>query len=67
MSVEEVTGGVADIEVAAAGGAQVVTPWDVEGGADGKIDYAKLVNEFGCSVIDEALVQRIERVTVGAT
>jgi hypothetical protein len=26
----------------AADGEQVVTPWDVAGGADGKIDYAKL-------------------------
>ena len=24
---------------------QVVTPWDVSGGKDGKIDYDKLVNE----------------------
>lgn len=69
MSVEEVTGGVAAVEMDATttaadgGGEQVVTPWDVEGGADGKIDYAKLVNDFGCSTIDEALVARIERVT----
>jgi tryptophanyl-tRNA synthetase len=42
---------------------QVVTPWDVEAGADGKIDYAKLIDAFGCSPIDAALVARIERVT----
>jgi hypothetical protein len=42
---------------------QVVTPWDVAGGADGKIDYNKLVEQFGCQAIDEALVQRIERLT----
>lgn len=27
--------------------AQVVTPWDVAGGADGKIDYNKLVEQVG--------------------
>ena len=35
---------------------QVVTPWDVSAGADGKIDYAKLVREFGFSEIDENLI-----------
>ena len=44
-------------------GEQVVTPWDVAGGADGKIDYAKLVNDFGCSVIDDALIARVEKLT----
>ena len=29
----------------AAAGEQVVTPWDVAGGSDGKIDYAKLVGQ----------------------
>ncbi len=42
---------------------QVVTPWDVQGGADGKIDYNKLVEQFGCQKIDPALVQRIEKLT----
>ena len=41
----------------------MVTPWDVAGGADEKIDYQKLVKDFGCSTIDAALVERIERVT----
>lgn len=44
-------------------GEQVVTPWDVSGGADGKIDYNKLVQQFGCQNIDPALVERIERLT----
>ncbi|KAI3424193.1 hypothetical protein D9Q98_009549 [Chlorella vulgaris] len=44
-------------------GEQVVTPWDVAGGADGKIDYNKLVSQFGCQTIDTALVARIERLT----
>lgn len=42
---------------------QVVTPWDVAGGADGKIDYNKLVEQFGCQTIGQDLVQRIERLT----
>ena len=45
------------------GGEQVVTPWDVAGGADGKIDYAKLVTDFGCSTITPELIARVERVT----
>ncbi|BDA50785.1 Tryptophan-tRNA ligase, cytoplasmic [Coccomyxa sp. Obi] len=45
---------------------QVVTPWDVKGGSDGKIDYAKLSREFGCSSLktdDRDLVARIEQLT----
>ena len=42
---------------------QVVTPWDVAGVADGKIDYAKLVTDFGCSTITPELIARVERVT----
>ena len=41
---------------------QVVTPWDVQGGAAG-IDYDKLLSTFGCQPIDEALIARVERVT----
>ena len=44
-------------------GEQVVTPWDVSGGADGKIDYNKLVAQFGCQNINAALIERIERLT----
>ncbi|PRW61499.1 tryptophan--tRNA cytoplasmic [Chlorella sorokiniana] len=46
-----------------ADGEQVVTPWDVTGGADGKIDYNKLVEQFGCQTIGADLVERIERLT----
>ena len=44
---------------AAAGEAppQVVTPWDVQSGADG-IDYDKLLTTFGCQPIDAELVAR---------
>ncbi len=51
----------------AAGQAQKVTPWDVEGGfVDGKqvaIDYDRLIQEFGTKKIDEELLQRFEKLT----
>jgi tryptophanyl-tRNA synthetase len=48
--------------------AQVVTPWDVQGGvsSDGKqqaIDYDKLVDQFGTRRIDQALLDRFEKLT----
>ena len=66
--VDEVTAATAATSLADAAdettaGDQVVTPWDVAGGADGKIDYAKLVNDFGCQLIDEGLIARIEAAT----
>ncbi|KAF9001883.1 tryptophanyl-tRNA synthetase [Cyathus striatus] len=47
---------------------QVVTPWDVQGSVsnDGRqqaIDYDKLVDQFGTRRIDDALLQRFERLT----
>ncbi|ESK94281.1 tryptophanyl-trna synthetase [Moniliophthora roreri MCA 2997] len=47
---------------------QVVTPWDVQGsvGQDGKqqaIDYDKLIEQFGTRRVDEALLQRFEKLT----
>jgi tryptophanyl-tRNA synthetase len=36
-----------------------VTPWEVEG----KVDYLKLVKDFGLKLIDENLIQRIQRIT----
>ena len=36
---------------------QVVTPWEVKG----KIDYEKLINEFGTKPLTEELVKRIEK------
>jgi hypothetical protein len=41
---------------------QNITPWEVESGESG-IDYNKLIDQFGCTPIDEALLQRMERVT----
>ncbi|GBG83838.1 hypothetical protein CBR_g37637 [Chara braunii] len=43
--------------------AQLVTPWEVSGGADGKIDYDRLVEQFGCQKIDQSVIDRIERLT----
>jgi tryptophanyl-tRNA synthetase len=47
---------------------QSVNPWSVSGvvGEDGKvkpIDYDKLVDQFGTKLIDDALLERFERVT----
>ena len=47
---------------------QKVDPWNVAGevGEDGKakaIDYNKLVEEFGTKLIDQALLDRFERLT----
>ncbi|THV07999.1 tryptophanyl-tRNA synthetase [Dendrothele bispora CBS 962.96] len=47
---------------------QVVTPWDVQGGVsnDGKqqaIDYEKLIAQFGTRRIDDALLERFEKLT----
>ena len=47
---------------------QIITPFDVSGGVDeqGKavaIDYNKLIDRFGSQRIDEAMLQRFERVT----
>ena len=46
---------------------QVVTPWEVKGAeVDGKlaaIDYNKLVESFGTRLIDDALLERLEKLT----
>ncbi|KAI7864565.1 hypothetical protein BDF14DRAFT_1731983 [Spinellus fusiger] len=46
---------------------QNVTPWEVEGavvdGVQQAIDYNKLIDQFGTSRIDEALLQRFEALT----
>lgn len=47
---------------------QNINPWSVSGevGEDGKvkaIDYEKLTKEFGTGLIDNALLERFERVT----
>ena len=44
-------------EAPPADGEQVVTPWDVQGGAGG-IDYDKLLSTFGCQPINADLIAR---------
>lgn len=41
------------------GAEAVVTPWTVEG----DVNYDKLIKDFGCQKIDEAMLERMERVT----
>ncbi|GAA6061007.1 hypothetical protein JCM10212_001063 [Sporobolomyces blumeae] len=49
------------------GAEQVVTPWDVQGavveGVQMAIDYDHLINSFGTKHIDDALLERFERLT----
>ncbi|XP_058129833.1 tryptophan--tRNA ligase, cytoplasmic [Anopheles ziemanni] len=40
----------------------VVDPWTVTSTSDAGIDYDKLIKRFGCSHIDAALVERLEKV-----
>ena len=40
---------------------QLITPWEVQ--SAGGINYLKLVNQFGSSLIDEELLVRFEKVT----
>ncbi|KAF9052673.1 hypothetical protein BJ165DRAFT_1413116 [Panaeolus papilionaceus] len=67
MSVQEITSSVEATSISTAHD-QVVTPWDVQGSvtADGKqsaIDYDKLIDQFGTRRIDDALLQRFEKLT----
>lgn len=47
--------------------AQNVTPWEVEGavidGVQQAIDYNKLIDQFGTKPIDEAILERFEKLT----
>ncbi|GKB87755.1 tryptophan--tRNA ligase, cytoplasmic [Tanacetum coccineum] len=40
---------------------QVVTPWEVA--SKGKIDYDKLIVEFGCQRLDQSLLDRVFKLT----
>jgi len=42
---------------------QIVTPWEVAGDDETGIDYAKLVEQFGCTPISQELITRFEQVT----
>lgn len=45
------------------GDGQSITPWDVQGGTDGTINYDRICSQFGCSRISEADIERTERLT----
>ena len=40
-----------------------MTPWEVDAGADEGIDYDKLIKKFGSTRIDQALLDRMEKLT----
>lgn len=46
---------------------QKITPWDVEVKSSGdipvKIDYEKVINQFGCQKFETSLVDRLEEIT----
>ncbi len=42
---------------------QLVTPWEVEAKDDGKIDYNKLIKDFGCQKVELEMVARVEKLT----
>lgn len=62
-----VTSAIGDLSVDNQSTAQDVNPWSVSGEiVDGKIkaiDYNRLVDTFGTKAIDQALLERFERVT----
>ncbi|KAK9064097.1 hypothetical protein SSX86_017969 [Deinandra increscens subsp. villosa] len=42
---------------------QVVNPWEVSAKGTGKIDYDKLIDQFGCQRLDQSFVDRVFRLT----
>ncbi|KAI3667151.1 hypothetical protein L6452_42199 [Arctium lappa] len=42
---------------------QVVNPWEVSAKGTGKIDYDKLIDQFGCQRLDNSFVDRVFRLT----
>ncbi|CAN6981432.1 unnamed protein product [Brassica oleracea var. botrytis] len=42
---------------------QVVNPWEVSAKDGGKIDYDKLIDQFGCQRLDASLIDRVQRLT----
>ncbi|KAL3692075.1 hypothetical protein R1sor_005726 [Riccia sorocarpa] len=42
---------------------QVVTPWEVAGKDGGKIDYDRLIVQFGCEKVSKNSIDRVERLT----
>ncbi|GAA5969567.1 hypothetical protein JCM11641_008163 [Rhodosporidiobolus odoratus] len=58
---------IAQVPVSSKAAEQVVTPWDVQGavveGVQMAIDYNHLIDQFGTKRIDDALLERFERLT----
>ncbi|KFK37874.1 hypothetical protein AALP_AA3G040400 [Arabis alpina] len=50
-------------EIAPESSEQVVNPWEVSAKDGGKIDYDKLIDQFGCQRLDESLIDRVQRLT----
>ncbi|KAF7124359.1 hypothetical protein RHSIM_Rhsim12G0003500 [Rhododendron simsii] len=42
---------------------QVVNPWEVSAKEGGKIDYDKLIVQFGCQRLDQSIIDRVQRLT----
>lgn len=42
---------------------QIITPWEVAAKDGGRIDYDKLIVQFGCQKLEQTLVQRVESIT----
>ncbi|KAJ4846752.1 hypothetical protein Tsubulata_010237 [Turnera subulata] len=42
---------------------QVVNPWEVSAKDGGKIDYDKLIDQFGCQRLDQSVIDRVRRLT----
>lgn len=42
---------------------QVVNPWEVSAKEGGKIDYDKLIVQFGCQRLDQSIIDRVHRLT----
>lgn len=42
---------------------QIVTPWEVAAKEGGRIDYDKLIVQFGCQKLDQSIVERVEKLT----
>lgn len=49
-------------EVLGDNGDDVVTPWEVSTNSSSGVDYDKLIVRFGCSRIDDGLLQRLANV-----
>jgi tryptophanyl-tRNA synthetase len=47
--------------IEAAATEDVCTPWEITAKDDKGIDYDKLIDQYGCFAIDEALIERLER------